>query len=180
MLQIQALAMIPGMLRLTVFAVVSLSSRIHLELHNISLAMCLHQASLRQQLNSHLSALASWNGTAVLQPRKGVAQKIPEITQRSWSQWSKTKKPFQKSTKDMLTFSIKSFNRSILFPRMSSFFFSSKHDGLACGVPRKAEWTGSAAALQPKEPRRCCPGKPLHTVSPERYWFAMQSCFKSI
>lgn len=57
MLQMKILAMIPGMLCLTVL-LLSLSSRIHLELFNISLAMCLHQASLTQQLNSHLSALA--------------------------------------------------------------------------------------------------------------------------
>lgn len=52
MLQIKTLA------RLTVLRS-SLSSWIHLELFNISLAMCLHQAGLTQQLNSHLSALAS-------------------------------------------------------------------------------------------------------------------------
>lgn len=58
MLQIKTLARIPGVLRLTVLRS-SLSSWIHLELFNISLAMCLHQAGLTQQLNSHLSALAS-------------------------------------------------------------------------------------------------------------------------
>lgn len=59
MLQIKALAMIPGTLPLTVLLWSLSRSRIHLELLNISLALCLHQASLRQQLNSHLSALAS-------------------------------------------------------------------------------------------------------------------------
>lgn len=58
MLQIKALAMIQACSVLP-FMLLSLLSRIHLELLNISLAMCLHQASLRQQLNSHLSALAS-------------------------------------------------------------------------------------------------------------------------
>lgn len=58
MLQIKTLARISGMLCLTVL-LLSLSGLIHLELFHIPLAMCLHQASLRQQLNSHLSALAS-------------------------------------------------------------------------------------------------------------------------
>lgn len=86
MLQIKTLALILSMLRLTVL-LLSLSGLIHLELFNMSLAMCLHQARLIQQLNSHLSALASWNGTAVLQPRKGEAEagkkkksNNPEIT----------------------------------------------------------------------------------------------------
>lgn len=58
MLQIKTLALILSMLRLTVL-LLSLSGLIHLELFNMSLAMCLHQARLIQQLNSHLSALAS-------------------------------------------------------------------------------------------------------------------------
>lgn len=182
MLQIKALARIPGTLPLTVL-LWSLSSRIHLELLNISLAMCLHQASLRQQLNSHLSALASWNGTAVLQPRKGEAQKIPRDHPEKLISVEQDQKTVSEDHKGHADVQYRKLWRVYFFPRIVSLFFffsSSKHDGLACGVPRKAEWAGSAAALQPKEPRICCPGNPLHTVSPERYWFAMQGCFKSI
>ena len=58
MLQIKPPALILSMLRLTV-SLLSLSGLNHLELFSMSLAMCLHQARLIQQLNSHLSALAS-------------------------------------------------------------------------------------------------------------------------
>lgn len=55
---------------------------------------------------------------------RGKHKKFPEITQRNWSQWSKTKKRFQKITKDMPTFSIESFNGSIFSLEWSlSFFF---------------------------------------------------------
>lgn len=59
LLQMKTSAMILSMLAYRLAAVSLLSSSIHLELFTISLAMCLHQASLLQQLNSHLSALAS-------------------------------------------------------------------------------------------------------------------------
>ena len=58
MLQIKPPALILSMLRLTVL-LLSRSGSNHLELLSMSLAMCLHQARLIQQLNSHLSALAS-------------------------------------------------------------------------------------------------------------------------
>lgn len=122
MLQIKALARIPGTLPLTVL-LWSLSSRIHLELLNISLAMCLHQASLRQQLNSHLSALASWNGTAVLQPRKGEAQKIPRDHPEKLISVEQDQKTVSEDHKGHADVQHRKLWRVYFFPRMISLFF---------------------------------------------------------
>ena len=65
-------------------------------------------------------------------------KKHPEIPREANLQ-GRRPKMVQENTKDMLTFRINSFNTLIFFPKRISLFFSSKHDGLACGVPRKTE-----------------------------------------
>lgn len=99
---------------------------------------------------------------------RGKHKKFPEITQRNWSQWSKTKKQFQKITKDMLTFSIGSFNRSI-FPlewSLSFFFLPPNTMDLPVGFPGRQ----SERALQ----QHCSQRNHAYAVQAIHYTLSLQ------
>lgn len=77
------------------------------------------------EFTSFCTSKLKWYGRTTTKKGGSISrgEENPEITQRSWSQRSRTKKCYQKSTKDMLRFSSKSFSSSFFSPKIIYFFF---------------------------------------------------------
>lgn len=77
------------------------------------------------EFTSFCTSKLKWYGRTTTKKGGSISrgEENPEITQRSWSQRSRTKKCYQKSTKDMLMFSSKSFSSSFFSPKIIYFFF---------------------------------------------------------